>query len=331
MSNIKLTLEHVTDYLNKYDVEVISSEYVNTKTNLKLKCPCGDVFKRSFGKCKSNSPVCVKCTKELKKKDELNSFLKKMNELEVNVLFYEEYNYKSTKFKIQCRCGKEEIKSLKSLLKNPSCTTCAKRNCGKDNLSNSDIHKIIADNSECELISEDYSNRDSVITLKCSCKEVFNTYIDRFLVDNKRQCNKCGILRRSGKNNPNWRGGTSSKNDKIRGTVEYKKWRKTIFGLDDYSCQCCNDNTGGNLQAHHIDNFSDNLDKVFNIDNGITLCNLCHDFRKYGSFHHTYGTKGNNIYQLQEYFDDIRKHLNLEQINIFDLMKIRVKTYNRNC
>lgn len=50
--------------------------------------------------------------------------------------------------------------------------------------------------------------------------------------------------------------------------------------------------------AHHIVNFSRNLDKRMAFDNGITLCKECHI-----GFHNQHGRFDNNIEQLKEYLD----------------------------
>jgi hypothetical protein len=102
----------------------------------------------------------------------------------------------------------------------------------------------------------------------------------------------------SGENNPNWKGGITPENLKSRASLEYKLWRKCCFERDNFTCQCCNDNNGGNLNAHHINNFSEFPELRVAIDNGITLCEKCHI-----KFHSIYGTKNNTIKQLQEFTD----------------------------
>lgn len=114
-------------------------------------------------------------------------------------------------------------------------------------------------------------------------------------------CKFCKEMIKIGKNNPNWKGGIRSIHGQIRASEEYIEWRNKVYERDNYACQCCGDATGGNLAAHHIKNFSNNEDLRFDVDNGITLCDLCHNPNKYGSFHHQYGVCNNNREQLIEY------------------------------
>lgn len=79
-----------------------------------------------------------------------------------------------------------------------------------------------------------------------------------------------------GEKNPNWKGGVTKLNDKIRKSIEYKKWRTSVFERDKYTCVICGDNNGGNLEADHIKQFAYYHDLRFDLNNGRTLCNDCH-------------------------------------------------------
>ena len=82
-------------------------------------------------------------------------------------------------------------------------------------------------------------------------------------------------LKLSGENCHLWKGGISSLNVQIRGSLEYRLWREAVFKRDDYTCLECKQR-GGKLNAHHIKPFSLFPELRFAIDNGATLCELCH-------------------------------------------------------
>ena len=62
-----------------------------------------------------------------------------------------------------------------------------------------------------------------------------------------------------------------------RRSVEYQEWRNAVYRRDGYVCQHCGDNKGGNLHAHHIKEFADYPDLRFVVENGLTLCQTCHE------------------------------------------------------
>jgi 5-methylcytosine-specific restriction endonuclease McrA len=90
-------------------------------------------------------------------------------------------------------------------------------------------------------------------------------------------------LAKRGKKNPKrsgekchfWKGGITPKNEKIRHSLEYKNWRKSVFERDNYTCQICG-HRGGILNADHIKSFAHHVELRFNVDNGRTLCLGCH-------------------------------------------------------
>lgn len=81
---------------------------------------------------------------------------------------------------------------------------------------------------------------------------------------------------RQGEKNPCWRGGKTPEVKRIRNSGDYSTWRDTVFARDNWACQDCGDNKGGNLHAHHIFPFSEFEEHRFAIWNGTTLCTDCH-------------------------------------------------------
>jgi len=93
---------------------------------------------------------------------------------------------------------------------------------------------------------------------------------------------------------PNWKGGISKENERIRKTRECIHWRKSVFERDGYTCQICGcKSEKGNrvyLHADHIKPFAKYPELRFEIDNGRTLCVSCH--KKTDTYGITLKTKG---------------------------------------
>ncbi len=79
-----------------------------------------------------------------------------------------------------------------------------------------------------------------------------------------------------GEKNNNWKGGITAKYLKLRKNFEATQWRVSVFERDNYTCQMCGNNKGGNLNAHHIKPFIKYPELRFDINNGLTLCEDCH-------------------------------------------------------
>lgn len=74
---------------------------------------------------------------------------------------------------------------------------------------------------------------------------------------------------------PNWKGGLTTENAKIRNSRAYKRWRKSVFERDKYTCVWCGQ-VGGSLEADHIKPFALHPELRLAISNGRTLCVPCH-------------------------------------------------------
>jgi len=155
----------------------------------------------------------------------------------------------------------------------------------------------------------EFTNKSSKREYACSyCARTFKRHPSQ--VKNKKHiyCNMVckdkhnGELIR-GSNHPRWNPElTEEDRRERRKNRDYIDWRESVYRRDDYTCQCCGDDKGGNLVAHHILNFSEHENLRLDIDNGITLCGHCHK-----EFHDEYGYTQNDKQQLEEF---IQRHAN---------------------
>lgn len=153
-------------------------------------------------------------------------------------------------------------------------------------------------------------------------REICNAYLYNFrcpVCANEERAKMC-----SGENSSNWKGGITPEVVKIRKSLDYNKWRDKCYNRDNFTCQCCG-KFGGKLRAHHILNFSNHKDLRFDVNNGITLCEYCHDTIHKNTFHSIYGTKNNTPTQLEEYINSKRKTLNIkEKFSMDEYLKGRI-------
>ena len=152
--------------------------------------------------------------------------------------------------------------------------------------------------------TDERSSDGNVIWLcRCDCGNECKV-VGRSLTRNNTR--SCGCLWREtraamiGPKAPAWNPGLSDKERKAnRNYLEYKEWRTAVYERDNYTCQYCGDSTGGNLNAHHIEDYSNNPDLRTTLSNGITLCKKHHC-----DFHHQYGRGNNTRKQLEEWINN---------------------------
>lgn len=122
----------------------------------------------------------------------------------------------------------------------------------------------------------------SCITKSCLfCKKEFG--VKKYRQKTAKYCsNKCKAQHLKsffvGKFHPNWKGLTPLRR-LLRTKTDYKEWRKSVFERDNYKCVFCG--SRGVLNADHIISFAklieeNNMEKLWNINNGRTLCVPCH-------------------------------------------------------
>lgn len=176
----KHTYEYVKDYIENFNCKLLSEEYKNSTTLLKILCECGETFERKF-KTIQKSPICKceKCTQKYlteKQKTHFDEILFKLKEKGYEILIQEdEYKGINYKYDFKCPNGHERPMYLSDLLNGHECKICATEKVMKKiRLSLKEVKEYF-ELFEYELLSEEYKNAETPLVIKCPNGHITNT------------------------------------------------------------------------------------------------------------------------------------------------------------
>lgn len=215
-------------------------------------------------------------------------------------------------WKCLCECGKEKIVRSDSL-KNGSIKSCGCLQKEKVSIANTGVRRDLSGQKFGRLTVIKHlerSNRGYIWLCECECGNFHKTNTNSLT---SGKVSSCGCYSRelsaarikeiSKRNtgerhylyNPNL---TDEEREDKRDTQKNHDWRKAVYERDNYACRKCGRKTN-TLNAHHIENYKDNIDKRYDLNNGITLCSDCHK-----KFHKKYGVRHTNLKQLKEFLKE---------------------------
>lgn len=119
------------EYIKQFELEMISKkeEYKNSKSVLRFRCKCGEIFETTQGALyHKNKTCCDSCTRRRlgeERKLELDYIKLFCKEKGVELLS-EQYINNTTPLKFKCKCGEVFYKAWNNFVKNSRCKTCNK-------------------------------------------------------------------------------------------------------------------------------------------------------------------------------------------------------------
>lgn len=229
----------------------------------------------------------------------------------LNLSLISEYVNTRDYSQILCYCGRNFQTTLKDIFCGHT------RSCGcyvlesRENKMMEKIGNKYGRLEVIELLSTENGKKRKCVCL-CRCGKTKVILVSDLLSGNTMSC---GCLNREitkaifketrklqfGKTNPNYNHNITNGDKTDRRTLlNYIDWRKGVYNRDNYACQICGDNSGGKLNAHHMDGFAWRISRRFDISNGVCLCKQCH-----ADFHNKYGQ-----IVTEEQFKEYRELLN---------------------
>lgn len=219
---------------------------------------------------------------------------KEVESLSMTPLFSE---YLGSKYPLDviCHCGNHFRPNLGNLRRGAKCKECGYKNRDNRRTPLSEVREYFASQGCLLLVSKfDYEGSAKQLTFRCSCGETWSTTYYNFRQGVR--CGKCTVKKYSGPNNYNYKPDlTDEERERYRYDSRLREWSRVVKERDRFTCVFCEDDTGGNLMSHHLDGYSEFPEKRYDVDNGVTLCDICHK-----DFHDMYGYGGNTREQFEE-------------------------------
>lgn len=271
---------------------ISSNEVISKKKGIKIKYL--DTNKRAATTYKS----IINNTVGKPRKKTNDQFKQEVSRINPNINILGEYKDANTHIKCECLIDGHIWNPIaQSLITGRGCPVCAKRKLAETfSLTHEEfIRRMSNVNTDIEILG-DYKNGHTKI--KCRCKvDGYEWYTLPNNLLKGSGCPKCSIRNNSGSNchlyNHNL---TDEEREYGRNIEGYTEWRNKVYERDKYTCQCCGDNKGGNLNAHHLNGYHWFKEGRTDVNNGITLCDNCHK-----EFHDIYGYNNNTKKQYEEF------------------------------
>lgn len=289
----------------EFNVEKVKQNKTPNYVKLNYKCKCGEIFTRDFAGMKAGHGLCSTCGR-IKGHGKRLSFEKQQKLIKDKGLEYVEGEIRNhdTSFLVKCSCGNTFNTTLR-IIKNSQLETMMCKECHlkrKSEQNRKPFHEVkeYLELKGCKLLSseEEYFNGKSQITFIASCGHIHTTTVAIVLYHMKHfVCKDCKKQVCAKEKAYNWNGGYDNENIKFRKTYEFKQWVKQVYKRDNYTCQCCGER-GRKLNAHHLDSYNWCIDKRTDVNNGVTLCENCHN-----NFHNIYGRGNNTKQQFEEWLN----------------------------
>jgi hypothetical protein len=298
-NNKKFDFLYVENYFKEQGCTLLEDTYVNSNTKMKYICICNKESEITFYKFKSGQR-CRGCSffKSSEKQRLSIDYIREFFNKHDCILLSDRYINNYGKLEFICKCQGKSTTTWATFKNSKSCANCGYAKTA-EKIRKFDYNYVYnyLIKFGYELLEESYKNPQTA--MKCKCPNGHETSIEFRHFQNNVRCRECYLENTKGENNPNWNP-LKTDEERLHDRVyeEYRQWRDSIYKRDNYTCQCCG--LGNKVNAHHLNGYHWAIDERTTVENGITLCESCHD-----DFHNAYGHSNNTKEQFEEYMEGI--------------------------
>lgn len=201
---VKYTYEQIKANVESKGCKLISTEYTNSKTKLKIQCKCGEIFETAyekFNRTPNPKQQCNECGKKMTGDKNRLDYDKVKEYIESMGCKLESSVYKEGQIPLQVKCKTcgdiYDVSFVVFKVKGKhECDACVNKRLSERYTLSYDAVKDIIENSEfskgCKLISKEYIGNASILDIMCICGNIFHTNLANFRCNSKNQCNECG-------------------------------------------------------------------------------------------------------------------------------------------
>lgn len=294
-----LKYEDVCEEFTRRGCELLTRNYENNRQKLKYVCKCGEERETTLKSFKQ-SGRCRQCLYDIRRLD--FDYVKKVFEDAGCELLEKDYLNNQTPLEYRCSCGEVSETILANFQRGSRC-----RGCGIERWSSKQRHSYefvrnFFEEQGCELLEKTYSNANQRLEYICVCGNVSRIAFHSFR--RGQRCRDCGLKKQGeatrGERHPNWNPELTDEDRQDKRLYrEYKEWRKKVYERDKYACVKCGDDSGGNLNAHHINSYAIYRELRTEVSNGVTLCEVCHK-----RYHKEFGINNANKEDFRKFMEE---------------------------
>jgi len=186
-SDSRHTYEYVKAFIENEGYTLVSKEYINSHTKLKVQCDKGHKYEVDFSRFSHRNHRCLICSGKSKHSYD---YIKEYFEKENYTLLSKEYINNHTKLKVKCGKGHEYFVIFNDFQSGHRCPIC--NHCKK--ITYDEAKKFIEERGY-RLLSKEYNNNSIGLKMQCNKGHIFEMSLNSFKTG--RRCRFCFYKRLS--------------------------------------------------------------------------------------------------------------------------------------